>query len=87
MDQSKGFLVERKEHMVRKLKKSIYKVKQASKQWYLKFNDIIISFEFKENTVDWCINSKVSGSKFIFLILYVDGILFVSNDLDLLYKN
>jgi hypothetical protein len=52
MDQSKGFLVEGKEHMVRKLKKSIYKVKQASKQWYLKFNDIIISFEFKKNTVD-----------------------------------
>lgn len=29
---------------------------------------------------------KVSGSKFIFLILYVDGILFVANDLSLLHE-
>jgi len=48
MDQSEGFLVEGKEHMVRKLKKSIYKVNQASKQWYLKFNDIIFPLNLRK---------------------------------------
>ena len=84
MDQPVGFIEEGKEHMVCKLKKSIYGLKQASRQWYLKFNDTIVSFGFKENIVDRCIYLKVSGSKFIFLILYVDDILLATNDLGLL---
>ena len=52
----------------------------------LKFNDTITSFGFKENIVDWCIYLEVSGSKFIFLILYVDDILLASSDLDLLHE-
>jgi len=44
MDQPIGFLVEGKEYMVRKLKKSIYSLKQVFRQWYFKFNDTIVSF-------------------------------------------
>ena len=86
MDQPEGFSVKGKEHMVCKLKKSIYGLKQASRQWYLKFNDTITSFGFQENTVDRCIYMKVSGSKFIFLVLYVDDILLATNDLGLLHQ-
>ena len=43
-----------------------------------------MSFGFKENTIDRCIYPKVSGSNFIFLILYVDDILLATNDLGLL---
>jgi hypothetical protein len=68
------------------LNKSIYGLKQASRQWYLKFNDTITSFGFKENTIDRCIYLKVSGSKFMFLILYVDDILLASSNLGLLHK-
>lgn len=80
MDQPEGFLVEGKGHMVCKLKKSIYGLKQASRQWYIKFNDTIKSFGFQENAVDRCIYQKISGSKFIFLVLYVDDILLAAND-------
>jgi hypothetical protein len=86
MDQLKGFSIKEKEHMVHKLNKSIYGLKQASRQWYLKFNDTITSFGFKENTVDRCIYLKVSESKFMFLILYVDDILLASGDLGLLHE-
>jgi len=68
MDQHEGFSIKSKEHLACKLKKSIYRLKQASRQWYLKFNDTITSFGFKENTIDRCIYLKVNGSKFIFLI-------------------
>ena len=72
--------------MVCKLKKSIYGLKQGSQQWYLKINDIITSFGFKENTIDRCIYLKVNGSKFIFFILYVDDILLATNDIGLLHE-
>jgi hypothetical protein len=41
MKQPKGFFMEGKEHMGCHLKKSIYGLKQASRRWYLKFNDTI----------------------------------------------
>jgi hypothetical protein len=69
-----------------KLRKSIYGLKHASCQWYIKFHKVITSFRFIENLVDQCIYLKVSGSKVIFLVLYVDGILLASNDLGLLYE-
>ncbi|KAL0539955.1 hypothetical protein IC582_024177 [Cucumis melo] len=84
MNQPEGFMVEGKEHMVCKLKRSIYGLKQASRQWYLKFNDTITSFGFKENIIDRCIYLKISGSKFIILVLYVDDILLATNDFGLL---
>ena len=60
-------------------------MKQASK-WYLKFDEVVTSMGFKENKVDHCIYLKHSGSKFIFLVLYVDDILLASNDLDMLHE-
>ena len=84
MEQPEGFAKKGNEHLVCKLKKSIYGLKQASRQWYIKFNNTITSFGFKENIVDQCIYLKFSGSKFIFLILYVDDILLASSNLGLL---
>ena len=82
--QPEGFIAKDKEHLVCKLKKSIYGLKQASRQWYLKFHEVITSFGFDENLMDECIYHKVSGSKIIFLVLYVDDILLATSDLGLL---
>ena len=71
--------------MVFKLKKSIYGLKQASRQWYYKFHQVILSFGFEQNVVDDCVYHKFSGSKMIFLVLYVDDILLATNDTGMLY--
>jgi len=84
MDQPEGFEIKGKDQMVCKLKKSIYGLKQASRQWYIKFNDTITSFGFKEIIVDRCIYQKISGSKVIFLDMYVDDILLAANDLGII---
>lgn len=44
------------------------RTQKASRQWYLKFHEVRMTFGFKENCVDQCIYLKVSGSKFLFLV-------------------
>ena len=68
MEQLTGFVEVGKEDLVCKLNKSIYCLKQASRQWYLKFDKIITQNGFKENTVDRCIHLRVNGSSYIFLV-------------------
>ena len=86
MTQPDGFKVTGKENMVCKLQKSIYGLKQASRQWYLKFHRVVTASGFKENVVDQCIYMRMSGSSYIFLVLYVDDILLASNDTNLLFE-
>ena len=86
MAQPKDFVVEGKENLVCRLKKLIYGLKQTSRQWYLKFDETIRKFGFKENEEDNCIYAKFKNGKFIFLILYVDDILLASSDVDLLQE-
>ena len=47
MAQLEGFAMEGKEHLGCRLKKSIYGLKQASRQWYLKFDEVIRKFGFQ----------------------------------------
>jgi hypothetical protein len=55
MKQPEGFPSSDGEHLVCKLMKSIYGLKQASCQRYLKFHNVISSFGFVENIMDQCI--------------------------------
>jgi hypothetical protein len=86
MMQPHGFQVSRKEYMIYKTKKSIYGLKQASRQWYLKFDEVVTSCGFKENIADQCIDLRVNGRKYTLLVLYVDDILLAENDTGLLLE-
>jgi hypothetical protein len=48
MKQPKGFVMEGKEDMGCRLKKSIYGSKQDSRHWYLKFNETIKDLDLKK---------------------------------------
>src|SRR5436190_18836860 len=86
MEQPKNSVSRDPKNMVCKLRKSIYGLKQASRQWYHKFHQVIVSFGFETNTVEDCVYHKFSGSTYIFLVLYVDDILLASNDKELLHE-
>ncbi|RVX17043.1 Retrovirus-related Pol polyprotein from transposon TNT 1-94 [Vitis vinifera] len=85
MVQPENFVSEDSKNMVCKLTKSIYGLKQASRQWYFKFHQIIVSYGFEANLMDECVYHKFSGSKYIFLVLYVDDILLATNDIGILH--
>ena len=86
MAQPKGFVMKGKERMGCCLKKSSYGLKQASRQWYLKFDSTIRKFGFQENVEDNCVYAKFTNGKYIFLVLYVDDILLASSDVNLLLE-
>jgi len=86
MVQLENFVSGDPKNMVCKLTKSIYGLKQTSRQWYHKFHQVILSFGFEMNLVDDCVYHKFSGSKYIFLVLYVDDILLATNDIGMLHE-
>ena len=86
MVQPENFVSGDTKRMVYKLKKSIYGLKQSSRRWYYKFHQVIISSGFEMNMVDDCIYHKFSGSKHIYLVLYVDDILLATNDIGMLHE-
>ena len=86
MSQPIGFDEVGKDHMICKLQKFIYGLKQASRQWYIKFDETVAANGFKENIVDQYIYMKVNRSKYIFLVLYIDDILLAANDTDLVIE-
>lgn len=86
MVQLENFELKDSKHLVCKLKKFIHGLKQASWQWYQKFDQVITSFSFKENTINQCIYLKCNERKFIILVLYVDNILLASSDKGLLHE-
>ena len=47
MMQPEGFIAKNQEHMVCKLKRSIYELKQASRSWNIRFDQAIKSFGFE----------------------------------------
>ncbi|GJR28325.1 zinc finger, CCHC-type containing protein [Tanacetum coccineum] len=69
------------EHKVCKLVKSLYGLKQAPKQWYQKFDEVVLSSGFLLNQSDKCVYSKFDDSgKGVIVCLYVDDMLIFGTD-------
>lgn len=84
MDQPKGFEVKGKEHMV--CKKSFTGLKQAPRQWYKKFDSFMVSHSFKRRTdADYCVYVRsLPDGNFMILLLYVDDMLIVGQDAEMI---
>nr|GFA11267.1 hypothetical protein [Tanacetum cinerariifolium] len=84
MEQPEDFVNPKYPNRVCKLKRSIYWMKQASRQWNKRFDDEIKKFGFTQNRNEPCVYIKASGSNITFLILYVDDILLMGNSIPML---
>ncbi|WVZ57947.1 hypothetical protein U9M48_008275 [Paspalum notatum var. saurae] len=84
MTQPNGFVDPQNAGKVCKVLKSIYVLKQASRSWNLRFDEVVKGFGFIKNIEEPCVYRKVSGSALVFLVLYVDDILLIGNDIPML---
>ncbi|KAL0401901.1 UNVERIFIED_CONTAM: Retrovirus-related Pol polyprotein from transposon RE2, partial [Sesamum latifolium] len=84
MDQPEGFTTVGEEQKVCRLQRSIYGLKQASRSWNTRFDEVIRGYDFIKNDYDPCVYKKISESLVAYLVLYVDDILLIGNDVKML---
>jgi hypothetical protein len=84
MKQPEGFVMHGQENMVCRLRKSLYSLKQAPKQWHEKFDRTLTSSGFVVNEADTCVYYQFVGGKGVILCLYVDDILIFGTSIDVI---
>nr|GEU90483.1 hypothetical protein [Tanacetum cinerariifolium] len=62
MNQPQSFIMHGNENKVCKLIKSLYRLKQAPKQWHQKFDKVVLSDGYLLNQADKCVYSKFNES-------------------------
>ncbi|XP_019231520.1 PREDICTED: uncharacterized protein LOC109212342 [Nicotiana attenuata] len=69
------------ENVVCRLHKSLYGLKQASRNWFLTFSETIQKAGYEQSKADYSLFFKAQGTSFTAILVYVDDILLTGNDL------
>jgi hypothetical protein len=80
MSQPEGYISEGEEHLVCKLKRSIYGLKQSARAWNAKINDIMLKEGFTRSRADQCLYTKFKNNKWMYVLVYVDDLIVVHDD-------
>ena len=84
MEQLERFIVPSQEKKVCRLVKSFYGLKQAPMQWHEKFDSVMMTNGFKINKCDKCVYVKNIEHGFVIICLYVDDILIMGSNNDVI---
>jgi hypothetical protein len=76
--------VKGKKDLVCKLKNSLYGLKQSPSMWYKKIDTYMLGLGFTRSKEDHCWYFKLISDHLIYLVLYVDDILFIGNTKDII---
>lgn len=64
------------------LKKAVYGLKQASRQWNIKLNEVLLRSGYTRSAMDPCIYSRTENQSLVYVAVYVDDLLIFSNNND-----
>ena len=84
MKQPEAFTVKGKKELVCKLKKSLYGLKKYPRMWYQKFETYIQGLSFVRRKDDHYVYYKQVGEHFFYVVLYVDDMLLVGNNMEVI---
>ena len=82
MEQPEVFSQPGQEHLVCKLKKSLYGLKQSPRQWYKRFDSYMIKIGYRRCEHDCCVYVRsLNDGSFIFLLMYMDDMLIAAKSI------
>ena len=69
--------------LVVKLRKSLYGLRQAGREWGQLLTSFLVSYGFRQSSIDVCLYTLTRGDRFIWLLVWVDDCVIVDNDMSL----
>ncbi|CAL0329743.1 unnamed protein product [Lupinus luteus] len=69
-------------NQVCKLQKSIYGLRQASRQWHDKLTSVLVQFGYSKSNADYSLYVKIVGFNFTAILVYVDDLILCGNNMD-----
>jgi transposase InsO family protein len=84
MEQPEGFRAPGKEHMVCRLKKSLYGLKQAGRSWHRTIDPALKGMQLIALGTDHCVYRYRQGSQVMLIALYVDDLFLMGNSIPLI---
>eukprot|EP00253_Pinus_taeda_P033415 PITA_33415 len=80
IEQPDGFILGNDPNLVCRLKKALYGLKQAPRAWYYRLDKYLHQQGFSKGSADSNLYIKVENDKLLILVVYVDDIIFGSNE-------
>jgi len=67
-------------HVVCRLQKFLYGLKQSSKQWYAKLSEVLLQRVYQHSENDYSLFYRKQYAYIVVMVVYVDDILLTRND-------
>ena len=69
-----------------RLRKSLYGLKQASRNWYHKFTSFLLTLNFEQSKADYSLFTYQKDDIYVALLIYVDDVIVVGNNTEKIHQ-